>query len=458
MTQLGDSEREAERDEQTRQRLLRSARGEDGAKPGNGDAAHTPPGNAPNEPQKEQWKSVLRLTPNKKTVLGDMKNAELAFEHAPALAGLVKFNELSRRIELQRRPAWRTSNHMREWIDDDDVALACYLQGEGIPIHSEIAVSRVVHLVAYKNSYHPVRDWLRSLVWDGEPRIKDVLIEATAARGPPDYLGAVFVSWLVSAVARVMQPGCKADHMLVLIGDERMRKSSFAQVLGSPWTVESNSTFGTKDAIAELEGAWIIEVAELASTLGTRWETINHFLSRQIDHYRPAYGRAVIDQPRSCVFMATTHEEKFLRSPYGNRRAWPIRCGRIDMPLLRAEKDQLWAEAVARYDAGHQWHLTDEQEALAASVQEDHRIVSEIEEDVRGYLQRCLDRIPDPKLETTVAEVFASIAGEKDRASVSTRKQFETQIGLAIRRAGWEYLGRKGEDRRTTYGFKTRSA
>jgi putative DNA primase/helicase len=447
MTLEEQSRREADRMEKQRKRFLdKAARKSNGKKNGGG--------NGGDEPPVETWKKKLRRTPNDKSFMGDMKNAELAFEHAPALMGLVRFNELSRRIELQRQPPWRTSCHAREWGDDDDVALACLLQGEGIPIHSEVAVSRVVHLTAYKNSFHPVRDWLRSLKWDGGPRIKEVLIEALSAHGRGEYLGAVLVSWMVSAVARVMKPGCKADHMLVLIGDERIRKSSFAQVLGSPWTVESNSTFGSKDAIAELEGAWIIEVAELAATLSARWETINHFLSRQVDHYRPAYGRAVIDQPRSCVFIATTHEQKFLRSPYGNRRAWPVRCSRMDLDLLRAAREQLWAEAVALFDAGRQWHLTDEEEVIAAQVQEDHRIVSEVEEDVRGFLQRCLEREPNPKTDVTVTEVFEAIAGQKESDSINARKQVEQQIGLAIRRAGWEYCGRKGDERRTTYTFK----
>lgn len=442
-----DARRQADKIEKERQRFLERAERKTRVKK-NGGGSSGPPIST------DDWRNKLRKTYNNRGILGDMKNAEIAFENAPELCGLVKGNELSRRIELQRRPPWWTVNRSMDWCDEDDVALACWLQAQGIPIHSDATVSRVVRMMAARNSYHPVRDWLRMLTWDKEPRIKEVLIEVLGATGNGTYLGAVLVAWMVSAVARVMQPGCKADHMLVLIGGERAGKSSFAQMLGGPWYCESNSTFGTKDSIAELEGAWIIEVGELAALHRARWEIINQFLSRQVDHYRPAYGRAVIDQLRSCVFIGTTNEEKFLRSPYGNRRSWPVRCGRIDLSLLRASRLQLWAEAVALYDDGQQWHLTSDEEKLAATVQEDHRIVSEVEEDVRLYLQRCLDAKPEAKTSTTISDVYDSIAGEHERHNLSARRQVETAIGQAMRRAGWVCVGRKGEWRRTTYTYQ----
>jgi predicted P-loop ATPase len=401
----------------------------------------------------EGWQKYLRLTANRKEFRGDYANVFIAFEHHPELQGLVRYNELTRRIELQRAPPWRTLTPGSDWLDDDDVDLANLLQCLDIPVNSEKTVSRVVHSVAGKNSFHPVRDWLRTLKWDGEPRIKDVLIEVLGASGNGEYLGGVLRRFLISAVARVMRPGCKADHMLVLVGSQGVGKSTFAQVLGAPWTVESNSQFGTKDAIQELEGAWIIEVGELSSLSRSRIEVMNHFVSRVVDHYRQSYGRSVVNQLRSCVFLGTTNEIRFLRDYTGNRRFWPIVCGQIDLRLLRDNLAQLWAEAVAAYDAGEQWYLTKAEEKLAASVQEEHRVVSEVEEDVRLWLERCLEATPQPITVTTVNEVYEAICGEHERHNIGARRQLETSIGHAMRRAGWVCIGRRGKYRRTTYQF-----
>lgn len=402
---------------------------------------------------RDGWQKNLRTAPGKKTFMGDFANVFIAFEHHPELQGLVRFNELAVRIELQRPPPWRTLTRGIEWGDDDDVDLSNLLQRDHVPVNSERTVARVVHSVACKNSFHPVRDWLRTLTWDGEPRIREVMIEVLGAAGNGDYLGGVLTRFLISAVARAMKPGCKCDTMLVLVGAQGAGKSTFAQVLGAPWTVESNSTFGTKDSIQELEGAWMIEVGELSSLTRSRIEVMNHFVSRVADHYRKSYGRWVVDQLRSCVFVGTTNEFKFLRDYTGNRRFWPIVCGDIDLKLLKDNRAQLWAEAVALYDAGEQWHLTKAEEKLAKEVQENHRAVSELEEDVRAWLDQCLVATPAPITCTTVSDVFDAIAGEHERHTLNARRQVETAIGYAMRRAGWVCTGRHGKARRTVYRY-----
>jgi predicted P-loop ATPase len=257
---------------------------------------------------------------------------------------------------------------------------------------------------------------------------------------------------MISAVARALHPGCKADHMIVLVGSQGIQKSSFALQLGAPWAVESNSTFGTKDAIAELDGAWIVEVGELAGLRRSEIETIKHFVSRQVDRYRPAYGRAVIDQPRACVFIGTTNEQNFLLDYSGNRRFWPVRCaGRLNLSLLRSEREALWAEALSAYRSGEQWYLTDAEEKLAATVQESHRVVSEVEQDVDAQLQRIIAESWRRDKTTTVREIYQAIAGDRERENLSARRQMETAIGQAIRKCGWIYVGRVGAERRSTY-------
>jgi putative DNA primase/helicase len=403
----------------------------------------------------DDWRGHLRTTRNGKELLGDAQNVRLALEHAPHLKELLRFNELSHRIEFMRAPPWRTLNRGVLWNDDDDVDLACWLQQQEVPIRSETTISRIVHAHACQHAYNPVSTWLDSLTWDQEPRITEVLIEVLSARGDGRYLAGVLRRFMISAVARAMHPGCKADHMLVLVGGQGSFKSSFTRVLGAPWCADSNSTFGTKDAIAELDGVWIMEIGELSGMKRSEIETVKHFVSRQVDRYRPAYGRAVIDQPRSCVFVGTTNEEKFLLDYTGNRRFWVVRCtDRINLKLLEQQRTALWAEAVAAYRAGEQWYLTREEEHLAATVQEEHRVVTELEQDVDAFLQRLLSDGWQSSKRTTVTDVYQAICAERDWQNLSARRQLETAIGQAIRKAGWEYIGRVGKERRSTYEFR----
>lgn len=405
--------------------------------------------------QDMDWRRNLRRTSSGKELLGDVHNIRLAFEHAPELAGLLRMNELAHRVELTRDPPWRTLTSGASWRDDDDIDLVSWLQEWTIPARSDGTMTRIVHAEATRNPVHPVREWLQGLTWDGGPRIKEVLIEVLSAKGDPLYLEAVLRRFMIGAVARVMRPGCKCDHMLVLVGAQGGGKSSFARVLGAPWTVESHSTFGSKDAAQELDGAWIVEVAELSGMRKSEVETVKNFISKQSDHYRPAYGRHVIDQPRTCVFIGTTNEEKFLVDYTGNRRFWPIRCtDRVDLKLLFDSREQLWAEARSAFESGEQWHLTAEEARLAANVQEDHRVVGEVEHAVASILEAKIKSRWTVPPTVSVLELFREICGvDRDSENLSARRQMETAIGQALKRSGWVHVGRRGEYRSTTYQY-----
>lgn len=405
--------------------------------------------------ERMDWRKHLRRTSSGRELLGDVHNIRLAFEHAPELAGLLRYNELARRVELTRAPPWRTLSSGASWRDDDDIDLVSWLQQWNVPARGDATISRIVHAEANRSCVHPVRDWLGSLEWDGEPRIVEVLIEVLCAKGDSIYLAGALRRFLISAVARVMRPGCQADHMLVLVGGQGGGKSTFARVLGAPWTVESHSTFGSKDAAQELDGAWIVEVAELSGMRKSEVEVVKNFISKQSDHYRPAYGRHVIDQPRTCVFIGTTNEEKFLVDYTGNRRFWPIRCdGRINVKLLTDARDQLWAEARSAFEAGEQWHLSAEEARIAANVQESHRVVSEVEQGVANILERKVKGGWTVPPTVSVLELFREICGvERDTENLSARRQMETAIGQAVKRSGWVSVGRRGEYRSTTYQY-----
>jgi putative DNA primase/helicase len=395
------------------------------------------------------WRIHLRRSSSGK-ILGDEANIALCFEHCPELKGLVRFNLLSQHVDFTRAPPWpRGERAPPMWCDTDDVCLLQFLQFRGIPARSTWGVMGALYACAQESSFHPVLEWLKSLTWDREPRLIEVLIEALGVAGEGRYLEAVLPKFMLGAIARASNPGCKVDHTLVLVGAQGIGKSRAVRILGRPWCVEAHAAFGTSNAIDELAGAWIVEVSELAAIRRSReLEAVKAFLSRQVDHYRPPYGRRAIDVPRGCTFIATTNDPQFLIDWSGNRRFWPINCGAMNLELLEREREHLWAEAFARYQAGERWHLEPEIERLAGDVQEDHRVASELEQDVLDFLE--VFTAPGNH-DITVRQVYEAIAGEKERSNLLTRRSLETAIAHVLRRAGLQFIGRRTSNKRSTY-------
>ena len=190
------------------------------------------------------------------------------------------------------------------------------------------------------------------------------LITYLSAEDTP-LIRAIGSRWMISAVARMMQPGAKVDHMLILEGPQGGKKSSALKTLaGAEWFTDELAEIGSKDAAQQMRGIWIIEIAELDAISRAEVSRIKAFLTRTTDRYRPPYERYVVEVPRQCVFAGSVNPETYLRDETGNRRFWPVRCGKIDITALRHDRDQLWAEAVARYRQGAIWWF-DEPELIA---------------------------------------------------------------------------------------------
>jgi putative DNA primase/helicase len=220
---------------------------------------------------------------------------------------------------------------------------------------------------------HPVRDYLGSLTWDGVPRLEPWVCRYLGAEDTP--LNRAFGSlWMISAVARIMRPGVKVDHMLILEGPQGAKKSTALKVLaGEDWFTDELAEIGSKDAAQQMRGVWIIEIAELDAIGRAEVSRIKAFLTRTTDRYRPPYGRHVVTVPRQCVFAGSVNPDTYLRDETGNRRFWPVRCGPIDLDGLRRDRDQLWAEAVARHRDGAIWWLEDPALIVAAGAEQDAR-------------------------------------------------------------------------------------
>lgn len=324
-------------------------------------------------PVRPRWASLLRLDPAG-TPERNEANVITALSLDAAFAGALVFDEFAQEILVTRALPWEPvgSTLSRPWGEADDVRCAEWLQRHEINV-PPIVVGRSVVAVARNVRVHPVRDYLDTLAWDGTPRI-----DAWAVT----YLGAADTRlnramaslWMISAVARIMQPGCKADHMLILEGPQGIRKSTALKVLASePWFTDELAELGSKDAAQQMRGVWIIEMAELDAMGQADVSRIKAFLSRTTDRYRPPYERYVVTVPRQCVLAGTVNPDTYLRDETGNRRFWPVRCGAIDLDGLRRDRDQLWAEAAARFKAGAPWWLDDRELVALAGVEQEAR-------------------------------------------------------------------------------------
>jgi putative DNA primase/helicase len=245
---------------------------------------------------------------------------------------------------------------------------------DGQPVEASAAdIHAAVQQIASERSFHPVREYLSSLVWDGTPRIE--FVPAAILHADDTELNrALLRRWFISAVARPMKPGCKVDTVFVLVGDQGFFKSTYFSTLGGDWFCDTAVDIHSKDSYATLQRSWIFEWSELESLRRARdAEAVKAFLSSRRDTYRPPYGRLDVTVPRTSVIVGTTNQVEFLEDETGNRRWWPIHVrAKIDREKLASWRDQLWAEAVVLFRDGEQWWLTPDEEAALASAQEPH--------------------------------------------------------------------------------------
>jgi predicted P-loop ATPase len=246
-----------------------------------------------------------------------------------------------------------------------------------------------------------------------------------------------------------MQPGCQADHVLVLEGAQGIGKTSAARVLAvrPEWFAGNLPDTHTKDAALQLCGRWIIEISELKAIRNSLVEATKNFITETRDTFRPPYGRRTGQFPRQCVFIATTNEREYLRDLSGNRRYWPVRCARIDVAALERDRAQLYAEALHLYRAGSAWHLSDDEIRLALAEQQERVHVTELEQDVQAYLKTV------PGDEVTVREVLTcGLRLDPDKPTYAeTARKLGPAVAEALERSGWEKDARRGKERRTTY-------
>lgn len=339
----------------------------------------------------ENWSAQFDIS-SQGAIAATFKNFLLILQHDEALRGRLAYNEFSHRTILLDDMPWRKKNEGLYWMDRDDAELRGYIEthyGLSQPNKLRDAMQAVVG----RNRVHPVKEYLNGLEWDGVDRLDWLLIEYQGA-DDSIYTRAVTRKTLTAAVARIMEPACKFDQMLVLVGDQGLGKSTLFHKLAGEWFNDSLSTVQGKEAYEQLQGSWILEMAELSATKKADVEAIKHFLSKREDIFRVSYGHHTSIFPRQCIFIGTTNDREFLRDRTGNRRFWPVQANKdkitkdIWKDLDQHEIDQLWAEAVQYYNDGEELFISGEAMEQAKAIQAEHTE----EQPLVGLLREFLDK------------------------------------------------------------------
>ncbi len=344
-------------------------------------------------PEEEtDWLKELSVSA-KGTFEATIDNASLVLLHDPELRGRYYYDEFRERPVVSGDLPWEKLAKRSSdcWMDSDDSGLRRHLE-KHYGIESPSKIRDAVELAMLSCKRHPVREYLNSLTWDGQSRMDTLFIDYLDA-ADNEYTREVTRKALIGAVARIYSPGCKHDHALVLVGPQGCRKSTTLAKLGRQWFSDSLYTVSGKDAYEQLQGHWIIEMGEMAATKKAELEQIKQFMSKQTDSYRAAYARRTQEHPRQCAFFGTTNDNEFMRDSTGGRRFWPVVVtdkGRELGGMLTDEiVDQVWAEAVMRYEAGEQWYLSERVEQIARKVQEEHTEMN----GKQGLIENFLDTL-----------------------------------------------------------------
>lgn len=342
-----------------------------------------------------EWLRELTVT-DKGKIESTIDNVCIILRHDLELKDTYYYDEFKDRMTVCGDLPWQAlaSRVSDGWRDSDDAGLRGYIEKK-YHIDSANKVSDAIAIVMLERSRHPVREYLQSLVWDGTKRVDTLFVDYLGAEDT-EYTRTVTRKALIGAVARIMAPGCKHDHMLVLIGPQGCRKSTTLSKLGKSWFSDSLYTVNGKEAYEQLQGYWLIEMAEMAaiSSRKTDLEQIKQFISKQSDSYRAAYARRTQERPRQCAFFGTTNDDEFLRDPTGGRRFWPVTVTGAEPEIADALTeeviDQVWAEVMVRYSAGEVWWLDDKKiEEEARKIQAEHTEQNE----KRGLIEKFLNAL-----------------------------------------------------------------
>ena len=403
------------------------------------------------EDYSDGWKADLEYSKSGKLQC-TIGNIILILENDPALRGHIVHDEFSGFDAVVGGLPW--NRHAKQWTDKDDANLRVWLE-RNYDLAGKEKIADALTAVLTRHSYHPIREYLEGLTWDGVPRLDRLIIDYIGAEDTP-LTKAMTRKHFTAAVARIFRPGCKYDYCLIMTGPEGAGKSTLLSKMGGQWFNDSIVSTEGKEGMQQLRGTWLIEWGELSSIKRSDVESVKAYLSKQVDIYRAAYDRRTKEHPRQCVFCGTTNELFFLKGDNGNRRFWVVP---VDPSLrkykqwaqkLDEDRNQLWAEAVHYFKQGERLYLDAELEAQAKQRQADYNDDSDdpLATMLRDFLdaklpvdwntydlarRRAWWRNPDP----------LDAAGTELRTRVSAAEFICERMGRDMADKEYKYLARK---------------
>jgi putative DNA primase/helicase len=392
-------------------------------------------------------------------------NVMLVMAHHPEWQGVLGFDEFSQRV-VKRRPAPYQDDGLQavaddEWTDVDDTrAVAWIARHEGWVVSSSM-VAEAVNVVARAHPFHPVLEWLRSLKHDGTPRLDDWMIDHLGVEDN-EYVRLVSRYFVIGMCMRVLEPGCKFDTCLVLEGPQGRRKSMALRVLGGEWFSDIELDLQNKDAMSNIRGKWLHEFGEMGSLARAESNRQKSFLSRQIDEFRPVYGRREIRCKRQSAFGGTTNEWQWNKDPTGGRRFWPVEVGtELNIEGLAAMREQLFAEAFACAQA----HIADRSTHRYWPTDVEQRELFDPEQLAReapdAYLDLLASWINGDKCDPTGRGWFTLAEALMSGVNLDTKgmtKDVQSRVGICLRKLGCEKVERRTAQPRFVYKRPQRNA
>lgn len=344
------------------------------------------------------------------------------------LKDLFIYNEFSGTIEYSRNAIWHGVEKGQELRDKDIVFVQYYLAHNK---QFEMGIDKITNAItelSERNHFHPVREYLDNLIWDGEKRLDEWLSKTTGTDSNA-YSRAVGSKYLMAAVARIYHPGIKFDNVLVFEGEENMGKSTIFRTLSNPWFTDSIDLMQKDEKIIEkMRGSWFLEVAEMFGVNDNNQERIKSFLTRQDDVHRLPYDRLSVRLKRQSVFCGSSNKLAYLFGEDGNRRFWPIKCEKIDIQWLKENRDQVFAEAKIRWQLGEVLYLNPELFELAKRIQTQKLSVNEVWYEI-------IERNLIGQNETVMSEVLKYL--NIDIRDLHNRS-YLTNIGRILKKLGFE--------------------
>lgn len=374
-------------------------------------------------------------------IKGCRENVYLVMEGDAKLRGLVGLDLFSGlQVKLRKTP-WPTTPG--EWTESDDFEMGMYLaQNYGLVLAAVGDIERGVAQAARRHQFDPVIDYFDRCEagWDGQQRIATALTRYWGAVDC-EYLNLVSTMFFIGIVMRGYKPGVKNDHAPVFEGGQGQGKSTALKVLGGDWFADTPFRMGEKDGYLSIQGVLLYEVAELEQFNRSEVTAIKAFMSSTVDRFREPYGRRMKNVKRRCAFAATTNEDAYFKDTTGNRRFWPVETGKLDIEALKADRDQLFGEAIALMKAGVQWWPTFEQQRRLIDPMQDSR---EIPDPWRGRIWEYLEGIDadgkpmaaGPIKRVTTRELLTR-GLHFELSKIGPARAETMRVGAILRKFGW---------------------